>query len=397
LHWKSESGIFDLHLSGIGYIQILRDDELFNSPVFIDPERIIREAYLSVHLGIFDIDLGQKFVTWGMVDYLSPLNVANHSDTTVLSVDNFLEATLPDVMAQVRIYPTDSLSLELIYAPFLQPNLFDIEDIDVDEIWSLPGPVNYDIEASFTDKAVPLFSQWAHSVYAAVHYSSYLLDLIVCYSSFLDKNPDFDLSGITETIVGPDHTIRGTAYSTYTRVHSIGAGLSFYLGNFLISGDSAIKVTKDWEGSLIEIRNSELFSALQVERLFLNRIRAHLNIYHKYVFNLDTPIESPYSSLIKNYIIAVIDDYLLQKPESQFYYLAHVDSHFFRERLLAGINFIYGYTENGYYLVPRISLKVSDRITLSAGADIWLRGDVESFLGRNETHDNFYIRAQYAW
>ena len=396
LKWKSKSGLLDTHLSAVAYFQPVGDDAILFPPGFIDPQRIIREAYLSLHLGIVDIDLGQKFVTWGMVDYLSPLNVVNHSDTTVLSVDNLLEASLPDVLAQVRIYPTDGLSFELIYAPFLQPNLFDIEDIEVAEYWDL-GTVTYDIDASFRDPRVPLFSERAHSVYTAIHYSSYLLDLILSYSTYLDKNPDFDLSGIDEEIVGPDHTITGTAYTTYNRVHNIGAGLSFYLGNFLISADSAVKITKDWEGSIIEIHNSELFSALQVERLFWNRVRAHLNAYHRYVINYDTPIEAPYSSLISNYITMIIDDYLLQKPQSQFYFLGHLDSHFFRERMLLGVNFVYGYTEKGYYLVPRITYKASDRITFSAGADIWLRGDFESFLGRNESLDNFFVRVQYAW
>jgi hypothetical protein len=396
LKWKAESSAFDIHLSGVGYIQFLEADEILIPPDFIDPERIIRDAYLSLHLGIFDFDLGQKFVTWGMVDFLSPLNVVNHSDTTVLSVDNLLEASLPDLLAQVRIYPAEGLSFELIYAPFLQPNLFEIEEVRIDEIFNLSGST-YDIHAAFVDREIPLFSEWAHSVYAAAHYRSYFLDLIVSYATFLDKNPDFDLSGITETIVGTDHSITGTAYPAYNRVHNIGAGFSFYLGDLLVSTDSALKITNDWEGSVIQIRNSELFSALQVERLFWNRLRAHVNLYHRYVINYDTPIESPYSSLIENYIIAVIDDYLLQKPQSQLYFLVHLDSHFFREKLLLGVNFIYGYTEKGYYLVPRITYKASDPVTLSAGADIWIEGDFESFLGRNETRDNFYVRMQYAW
>ena len=396
LKWKSESGLWDAHLGAVAYIQPMEADELLFPPAIIDQQRIIREAYLSLHLGMLDIDLGQKLVTWGMVDYLSPLNVVNHSDTAVLSVDNLLEGSLPDVLAQVRIYPVDGLSIELIYAPFLQPSLFDIEDTDVDEFIDL-GTVTYTIDASFIDKQVPLFSKWAHSLYSAVHFNTYMLDLIVSYATYLDKNPDFDLSGITEEIVGTDHTITGTAYTAYNRVHNIGAGLSFYVGNVLISADSAIKITQDREGSIIEIHNGELFSALQVERLFWNRVRAHLNAYHRHVLNYETQIELPYSPLISNYIIAVIDDYLLQKPQSQYYVLAHVDSHFFRERLQLGVNFVYGYTEKGYYLVPRVTYKASDRITIAAGADIWMRGDYESFLGRNETRDNFFVRIQYAW
>ena len=89
--------------------------------------------------------------------------------------------------------------------------------------------------------------------------------------------------------------------------------------------------------------------------------------------------------------------YLLQKPDTQFYFRGHLDTNFFRERLLLGVNSVYGYAEKGYYLVPRITYKASDRVTLSAGADIWVRGNSESFLGRNETRDNFFVRIQYAW
>ena len=59
--WKSESGLWDAHLSAVAYIQPLAADEFLFPPAIIDQERIIREAYLSLHLGVFDIDLGQKF------------------------------------------------------------------------------------------------------------------------------------------------------------------------------------------------------------------------------------------------------------------------------------------------------------------------------------------------
>ncbi len=387
---KSKSEAVDFHLSGMFYLQPVGE------PQVIDLERIIREAYLGFHFSIFDINLGQKFVNWGKVDILSPLNVVNHSDTTVLSSDNLLEASLPDLMTQIQIHPLDDFNIEMVYVPFLQPNIYDIEEIRIEQTFTLETQ-QYNVDAAFIDREIPLFSEWANSLYFAANYTSYLLDLIVSYSYYVDKNLDFNLSEIKETIVGATHTVTGTAYPGYNRVHNFGLGVSFYAGNLLISADSAMKITRDWEGSVIEIKNSELFSALQVERMFLNQIRVHLNLYHKYVFNYDTPIQSPYSPLIQNYILVVVDDYLLQKPQSQFYFLLHLDTHFFREKLLLGANFIYGYTEKGYYAVPRVAYKASDYFTMLMGADVWIKGDVESFLGRNETRDNFFIRAQYAW
>jgi len=261
----------------------------------------------------------------------------------------------------------------------------------------------YDIDAWFINREVPLFSEWAHSVFAACNYTSYLFDLIVSYSCYVDKSPDFDLSDITEetTIVGPPPTVevRGTAYPAYNRVHNIGFGFSFYLGEFLINIDTAAKITGDWKGSDIGMRNSELFTAIQVERMFWNRVRAHLNLYHRNVFNYDAPNESPYSSLIESNIIDIIDDYLLQEAKTQLYLLAHLDTHFFREKLLLGATAFHGSKEEAWYLVPRITYKVNDRITASAGADIITIGDDDDdiFLGMNEDIDNLYVRIQYAW
>ena len=165
LQSKSKSETLDFHLSVLCYFQPIGESS------FIEPERIIREAYLGFHMGIFDINLGQKFVHWGKVDFLSPLNVINHSDSTVLSVDNILEASLPDPLVQVQMYPLENLCFDFVYVPFIQPNIYDIEDVMINESFLL-GSNQYDINASFVNREVPLFSEWAHSLHVAGKYTS---------------------------------------------------------------------------------------------------------------------------------------------------------------------------------------------------------------------------------
>ena len=101
---RSKSRWLDFHLSGLLYAQPIGE------PAFVELERIVREAYLGLHFSIFDINIGQKFVNWGKVDILSPLNIINHSDTTVLSLDNILEGSLPDPLVQVQVYLADSFN-----------------------------------------------------------------------------------------------------------------------------------------------------------------------------------------------------------------------------------------------------------------------------------------------
>jgi hypothetical protein len=387
---------FNFYISAFFFYQPIGE------PVFADFERIIREAYVGFHFSIFDIYLGQKFLSWGKVDVMSPLNVVGYADTDILSLDNVFESSLADLLAQVTVYISDFLSIDLIYVPFVQPNLYSIEQIDVEYKMTIPGfggpDIKYDADASFVNREVPLFSEWAHSLHTALHFISDAIDITATYSYYVDNFLDFDLSGLTEDIddSGPtiDHTIRGTVYPEYNRVHNIGLGLSFYLEDFLISCDAALKLMNDWDGTIMELRNHEFFYAIQAEYIFFTKWYTQLGFFHRIIFNAEEEISSPYSSLVEGIIKDTIDDYMLQKPSSQIYVLLHVDTHFFNETLRTGINFIYGYSENAYYLAPRISYKINDYITVFAGADLWWKGMVEGYLGMNTEKDNAFLRVQ---
>ena len=396
--YATPSGVLDARLSLLLYIQGFSADS-----IFVSPERIIREAYMGLHVGRFDIYAGHRFVHWGKVDILSPLNNVNHADTTVLSTDDPFESTLSDLLLQLRFYPTDMLYAELVYVPFLQPEVIDIEEVSIQEILQLPIPGDlayvYDIDASFLNRTPAPYSEWANSVHVALHLLSFWFDLTCVYSNFVDQMPDFDLSGVTETMQNDGttetHTVRGTAYPAYDRVSSLGLATSLYLGDFLLSADTAFKITGDPGGTRMEVKNSELFSVVQLERLFWqNRLRVQTNIIHRYVFDADADIVSDYSPAVEAYINAIISEYLQQDRSSQLYGLLHTDVSFLRETLTFAPTAIYGINEKVFLLMPRVSYKVNDYLTCSAGADIWFGKEGNGVLGANLAKDNAYIRAR---
>lgn len=394
-----------LKASGVFYTNLIGE------PRFIDPENILREAYAGLTIGPLDLFIGQKFVNWGKVDALSPLNVINHSDTSVLSMDNAFEATMADILVQVKLYVNDSVDLEAVYVPFFKPDYVAIDEISIEQDLTLAYPGvetrSFNVNAVFVNTDIPLFSEWAHSFHAALNYTTYDFDAIIAYSYFRDQYLDFDLSGINEEILddGPiiEHVITGTGKPQYNRVHNIGAGVSFYVGDFLINSDIAYKVTPDIDGSNIAIRNGELFWGVQVEHLFSlfeKPIRLMANGYFRQVVNANAEIVSGYSDVLTAFLNGVLDDYTSQKPASQFYALLHLDTNFFHETLLAGANFIYGFSEKVYeiepafYIAPRLTYKVSDYVSASAGVDFWWGGSHEGFLGRDTAKDNFFVRIQ---
>ena len=150
--------------------------------VVIDPTFIVRQAYVTVRTDTFDIDVGQKFVHWGKVDLLSPLDVVNRTNAATLALGDAFESPLADPMLHVTGYLNDALSVELVYVPFLAPDLVGIDELAFDLQFGA-----FDIEAEFENPPVPLFSQWAHSVHTALSYTSFAVDAQVTYSYFRDQ------------------------------------------------------------------------------------------------------------------------------------------------------------------------------------------------------------------
>jgi hypothetical protein len=393
-----ESGWLDYRLSAVLFV------DFFREPRFVEPARMLREAVLGLHFGKFDISLGQTFVNWGKVDVLSPLNVINHSDTTVLSLDNVFESVLPDILARVQYFPTDFLNFEVVYVPFLQPNLYDFQEIRIDERITVPALVTgtemlFDVKAAFLNRTVPLFSEWANSVYTAVRYTSFLFDLVASYANYVDHDPDFDVSGISETVdssgTPEEHVITGTAYATYNRVQNIGLGITFYLGDLLVSLDSALKLTANAAGTRLGVKKSEVFTVLQLEQIFFGNWRAQANVFYRQIINADAPVESAFTPLFEAYFNGQIEEYLLQSPASQLYFLLHVDTSFLHEKLLLGATFLYQQAgSEAAYLVPRLAYKLSDYLTVATGADIWWARESVGLLGINEDRDNFFVRLE---
>ena len=111
-----------------------------------------------LRLGAFDLDIGKKFVRWGKVDLLSPLDVVNHTNTDLLALDDVLGGTRADPLVHVTAFPSDTLSVELVYVPFLAPDVVAIEELAIDTGFTILG-TTFDVDARFINPAVPPFSR----------------------------------------------------------------------------------------------------------------------------------------------------------------------------------------------------------------------------------------------
>ena len=370
----------------------------FGEVLVIDPEFIVRQAYATVRTDAFDVDVGQKFVHWGKVDLLSPLDVVNHTNTATLGLGDAFESPLADPMVHVTAYLDDAFSLELVYVPFLAPDLVAIDEFEFDLTLG-----THDIDARFENPRVPLFSQWAHSVHAALSYTSFVVDAQVTYSFFRDQTPDFDLSGLRETartVEGETrYDVRGTVVPGYFRAHNFGVGASAALAGWVVSADGGLKLTENADGTRIDVKRPEVLYAVQADRaVSIGRqpFNVSAGLYHRLILHADAELESEYSPLVENVVAALRDFYLLQEDASTLYVVGRLDTSLFREALNVGVTGVWGITEQALHLAPRAALRLSDYVSAAVGANLWHSwkpDDAASgLLGRDDAKDNVFAQ-----
>ena len=333
LQADDEAGFWSAFLEVVAHLQY--DDEGFSvAPGALTAraiDNLIRQGYVSFRFDAFDVEIGKKFVHWGKVDFLSPLDVINHVNLEVPALGDLFEGPLADPLLHVTAYPTDELAIELVYVPFLAPYVVTVDELAIDSQFGL-----LDVDMAFRNPEVQPFSEYAHSIHGAISYSTFLADLQVSYSWFRDQIPDIDLSGLDERS-GVLHEIKGTIVPAYGRAHNIGLGASVGLDGWVISADVGAKFHQDnLDGSRIDVKNPEIRSVLQVDHPFAigqQQLFATAGVIHRLVLFDEDAWESDYSPFLESIIGSRHDRELFQHEPSAWYLISRLQTSFLREQL----------------------------------------------------------------
>ena len=398
LHADDEAGFWSAFLEVVAHLQY--DDEGFSvAPGALtarDIDDMIRRAYVSLRFDAFDVEIGKKFVHWGKVDFLSPLDVINHVNLEVPALGDLFEGPLADPLLHVTAYPTDELSIELVYVPFLAPYRVTVDGIRP----RFPvRPAGHRHGAPQTPEVEP-FSEYAHSIHGAISYSTFLADLQLSYSWFRDQIPDIDLSGLEERI-DVLHEIEGTIVPAYGRAHNIGLGASVGLDGWVISADVGAKFHQDnLDGSRIDVKNPEIRSVLQVDHPFAigqQQLFATAGVIHRLVLFDEDAWESDYSPFLESIIGSLHDRELFQHEPSAWYLISRLQTSFLREQLSVEATGVWGINEAALHLAPRVSYAITDTWSAAAGANLWFTLDgpdstKTGLLRRDDAKDNVFIQ-----
>ncbi len=362
----------DFEVSGNFYYDPLGES------TFIEPENILKEAYLSVPLGDFDFSIGQKLLSPGMVDVFSPLNNINGEYVYKLSLDDPYESKRADLMVQLQYYPNFDDSLQLIYVPFPRPDYEESRKVTLD-------PSGIDVDFLFGSD--PYLMDNGHSFFISYSHMSPGFDLQLNYAYYSEQTPNFDLDQSVPLPV--------SVSPLYTKNHTFGGAYSTSFKGITIVEELAVNLTEDPDGSQIGIKNSDITLNSQLTGTLYGGTFAQINIIYQYVINYNQS-GSVYSPSDDDLLIDEFNNYFNQPVQNIVFFIGHLHNSYFREKLYIALNIGFFFSTD-IYLAPRIAYALSDSMKIEAGADIKTGEPSEYTLTRGNLLDNYYVRLKFEY
>ena len=362
------------NLSADLFYDPLGDPSLVSPDNFIKPENILKEAYLNIPMGDFDLSFGQKLVSPGMTDVFSPLNIVNGEYAYKLSLDDPYDSKRADLMVQLQYYPNFDDSVQLVYVPFPRP------DYEPTGLLNLVIDADVDIDVNFD--ADPYLVNNAHSIYMVYDHMSSGFDFQLDYAYYIEQTPNFNLEELNNGA-----SLTGTVSTLYTRNHTFGGAYSTSFNGIALVEELAVNITEDFAGTDIGIKNSDITLNSQITWTLYGGIFAQLNVVYQYVINFNQ------SNLNYPMLIDEFNSYFNQPVEHVAFAIAHFHKSFLREKLYLAVNVAYLYPQ--VYIAPRVSYALSDEMKIETGADIKTGQPSEYTLARGNLSDNYYLRLKY--
>jgi hypothetical protein len=355
--------------------------DFISDPNFINPENILREAYITIPLENFDISIGQKYVSPGMTDVFSPLNVVNGEYAFKLSLDDPYEGKRADALIQITYYPTYDDSIELVYVPVPRPDFEPTNPVTI-------AAANVDVDVTFDTDTYLLDD--AHSLFLSYTHFGFDYDLQLSYAFYTEQTPNFDISELDYT----DGELSGNAETFYLRNHTFGGAYGTSFNGIALVEEIAFNLTEDFAGTEIGIKNSDITFNTQITGTVWGGTLAQLNIIYQYVINFNEGL-TPYGGTIQAVLAEEFNGFYNQPVAHIVFAIAHFQNSFFHDKLTVSLNA--GYLHPDVYIAPRIAFAITDGLQIAVGADVKTGNPPARALARGNLMDNYYIRLKYEY
>ena len=321
----------------------------------------IKEAYAGYSGERTDILFGQQIVAWGRTDGFNPTNNITPDDYFFLSSEPD-DQKLSNFMMRIRYRPFSFLDLDLIAIPYYKPSIYRYDLFNLGD------------NATFDEMILP--DRTLRNSTLAVRTNFEFSEIGFSLSWFRGYDPyyGFDLENVDWSRGFPVIDYIPSAYLK----NSLGADLAIPLGKWIVRGEMAYNLTKDFEDK-IYIPNPDLTYVFGIEGTFV-KVHAILQYIGKYTQDF-TSLEEPmltepgnplaqlaYANDMIAYESALFNRKIfLQQEKTNHAFSLTLSRSFAYEALNAEFTVYYNTVSEDYMLRPKITWKVTDALAAAVG------------------------------
>lgn len=331
-----------------------------------DITAVLREAFVNVYLGAFDLRIGQQIVVWGKADGYNPTNTITPMNLLTFSPDEDDRRESNFVIRSFLNWQT--MRLELIWVPVYQPSVLPFSRVKLPEGFQFSAPDYPDTRIEHSAGAFKL------------HFEGVTIDGSLSYF-----NGYFPMPGIG---AAPMDEITLNIYPTAYRTQSVGADFSTMVGKYGLRGEFAYRKPDKQEKIWQSIPNSQLEYILGIDRE-IGDFSLILKYIGKHVFDFSELGDSPdevhqkiclWNRMVFSQLEKWTHSLSFRPAWKLFHEILDVE-------LLGQVNF----STDEIFLKPKISYDLADDLNIAVGAQ-WYSGPDETLFGEiNETLSACFI------
>lgn len=360
----------------------------------------LKEGWISVYKGRFEMIVGQRIIKWGRADFDNPTSSFNPRNLVVRSPEKE-DMDLGNLSATLIFKPAGFMSLQAVVTPFYRPDILVTaplslpDNVKINEIDGLLGGrqmAGYGLKADFYLRGIDFSISGFHGndPLPGIRYDGFILDtggstpvldIMMSVTPYRVNRAGFDFEAAAgrfglrgeAAYTKPVLSFPGHSYVPMPEV-KWAAGADITLGSFMIGAEYIGKYITDFYPT-------GLTPSLPGEMPPLTPDMIDLIVNNPDIFNI----------FVGNTIAAFNSLYMYQLEKSYHSAGFRVEADLAAGRLLPGIVGIYNFTSGDLALVPSVKYKPADGITLLIGADIYKGRDGSLYDIIDKPLTNFFV------
>jgi hypothetical protein len=335
----------------------VRSDDVFHEQ---DIATKLREGYLDLRFGPLDLRIGKQIIAWGRADGLNPTDTLTPRDFTLLVPEDTDQRS--GTTGIKATYGVGGTSVTGVVLPTFVPDVIPIERPPSSLTLRERIPADPVLQAALKIERTGGRVDWSLS-----------------YFDGFDLLPDLQITGRPDLVLA------------HHRIRVVGGDAAAPLGPYTLRGEAAYTFTEHSRRG-DQIKSPFFFLVLGGDRTWPGGVYVSLQYVVRVVsdFQRPTDIADPVrrSVAIEQ---ALINDQLDQVKHSV---AVRVSRRWLNETLVAEISSIVSLTRGDYALRPKLTYALTDRVKLTAGADL-LGGKTPSVFGRLRHASTAYVEVRW--